>query len=141
VEELLVAVVADGFTLYCCGPKTAPNALVAFYEWDGCVDLLTIRDFDRVTMARVPTTRDAVDIFAPQGRGLGLRRSAATGTAGLARFGAPVASRRPYRRLPGASEPACSPRSATPDDDPIPVTGPHRGAGGPACDRDDDSRW
>jgi HD domain len=26
VEELLVEVVADGFTLFCCGPKTAPNA-------------------------------------------------------------------------------------------------------------------
>jgi hypothetical protein len=65
VEELLVAVVADGFTLYCCGPKTAPNALVASYEWDGYLDLLTIRDFSRVTTARVPT-RDTVEIFAPQ---------------------------------------------------------------------------
>ncbi len=24
VEQLLVDVVADGFTVYCCGPKTAP---------------------------------------------------------------------------------------------------------------------
>ncbi|MGH3936180.1 MAG: hypothetical protein ACRDS1_14585 [Pseudonocardiaceae bacterium] len=40
VEELLVDVVADGFALYCCGPKDAPNALVACYEWDhACVDL------------------------------------------------------------------------------------------------------
>ena len=29
VEELLVDVVADGFVVYCCGPKSAPNALVA----------------------------------------------------------------------------------------------------------------
>jgi hypothetical protein len=65
VEELLVDVAADGFMLYCCGPKTAPNALVAYYEWDHYVDLLTIRDFDRVTTARVPT-RDTVDIFAPE---------------------------------------------------------------------------
>ncbi len=65
VEELLVDVAADGFTLYCCGPKTAPHALVATYEFDLYVDLLTIRDFDRVTTARVPT-RDPVDIFAPQ---------------------------------------------------------------------------
>lgn len=67
VEELLGNVVADGFTLYCCGPKDAPNALVACYVWDhyACVDLLTIRDFDRVTTARVPT-RDTVDIFAPE---------------------------------------------------------------------------
>ncbi|MGH3570376.1 MAG: hypothetical protein ACRDUW_00855 [Pseudonocardiaceae bacterium] len=65
VEELLVEVAADGFTLYCCGPKTAPNALVACYEWNRHVDLLTVRDFDRVITARVPT-RDAVDIFAPE---------------------------------------------------------------------------
>jgi len=65
VEELLVDVVADGFVLYCCGPKTAPNAVVASYEWEHYVDLLTIRDFDRVTTARVPT-RGGVDIFAPE---------------------------------------------------------------------------
>src|SRR5262245_22001584 len=33
VEELLADVVADGFSVYCCGPKTAPHALVASYEW------------------------------------------------------------------------------------------------------------
>jgi len=65
VEELLVDVVTDGFTLYCCGPKLAPNALVAAYEWEQHVDLLTIRDFSRVTTARVPK-RGAVDIFAPE---------------------------------------------------------------------------
>jgi hypothetical protein len=66
VEELLVEVVDDGFVLYCCGPKAAPNALVAAYEWDGHVDLLTIRDFDRITTARVPTQGRMVDIFAPE---------------------------------------------------------------------------
>ncbi|HEX4100681.1 MAG TPA: hypothetical protein VHY21_09075 [Pseudonocardiaceae bacterium] len=65
VEELLLEVVADGFTVYCCGPKAAPNALVAAYEWDHHLDLLTIRDFTRVTTARVPK-RDTMDIFAPQ---------------------------------------------------------------------------
>ena len=65
VEELLVQVVADGFTLHCCGPKTAPHALVARYEWERHVDLLTIRDFDRVITARVPK-RDGMDIFAPE---------------------------------------------------------------------------
>jgi hypothetical protein len=65
VEELLVDVVTDGFTLYCCGPKLAPNALVAAYEWEEYVDLLTIRDFSRVTTARVPK-QGAVDIFAPE---------------------------------------------------------------------------
>ncbi|MGH3933890.1 MAG: hypothetical protein ACRDS1_02715 [Pseudonocardiaceae bacterium] len=65
VEELLVDVVGDGFMVYCCGPKAAPNALVACYEWDDCVDLLTVWDLDRVTTARVPT-RGRVDIFDPQ---------------------------------------------------------------------------
>ncbi|MGH4011291.1 MAG: hypothetical protein ACRDTH_24545 [Pseudonocardiaceae bacterium] len=65
VEELLVEVVAEGFVVYCCGPKTAPNALVACYEWKHCVDLITISDFNRVTTARVPA-RDKLDIFAPQ---------------------------------------------------------------------------
>jgi hypothetical protein len=65
VEELLVDVTADGFTLYCCGPKLAPNALVAAYEWERYVDLLTIQDFDRVITARVPK-RETVDIFAPE---------------------------------------------------------------------------
>jgi len=64
VEELLVDVAADGFTLYCCGPKLAPNALVAAYEWEQYVDLLTIRDFSRVTTARVP--KRAVEIFTPE---------------------------------------------------------------------------
>jgi hypothetical protein len=66
VEELLVEVVADGFTRYCCGPKAAPNALVAAYEWDHytCVDLLTIQDFERVITARMLTR--GVNIFAPE---------------------------------------------------------------------------
>ncbi|MGH3907538.1 MAG: hypothetical protein ACRDTE_25685 [Pseudonocardiaceae bacterium] len=54
VEELLLDVVTDGFVLYCCGRRADPAALVASYEWEHCVDLLTIRDFDRVTAARVP---------------------------------------------------------------------------------------
>jgi hypothetical protein len=33
VEQLLVDVVTDGITHYCCGPKAAPNALVACYAW------------------------------------------------------------------------------------------------------------
>lgn len=51
VEELLVDVVADGITLYCCGPKVAPNALVACYAWSHYVDLLIVRDFDQVITA------------------------------------------------------------------------------------------
>jgi hypothetical protein len=60
-------VVDDGFTLYCCGPTTAPYALVVSYEWDhSYVDLLTIRDFARVITARVPTSGLPVDIFDPE---------------------------------------------------------------------------
>lgn len=67
VEQLLLDVVADGFVLYCCGRRTEPTALVASYEWEHCVDLLTIRDFDRVTAARIPTPdRGQVDVFAPE---------------------------------------------------------------------------
>ena len=65
VEGLLLDVVADGFVVYCCGPKAAPNALVACYEWEHCIDLITIRDFGRITTARVPA-QGKVDIFAPE---------------------------------------------------------------------------
>jgi hypothetical protein len=65
VEGLLIDVVADGFAVYCCGPKAAPRALVACYEWPDWVDLLTIRDFDRIITARVPAQGRRVDIFDP----------------------------------------------------------------------------
>ncbi len=67
LERLLLDVVADGFVLYCCGPMAAPCALVASYEWEHCVDLVTIRCFDHVTTARVPVPLDGpVDVFAPE---------------------------------------------------------------------------
>ncbi len=66
VEELLVKVVTDGFTLYRCGPQEAPRALVACYAWAHYVDLLTVGDFARVVTARVPTLGLPVDIFAPE---------------------------------------------------------------------------
>jgi hypothetical protein len=66
IEELLVDVAADGFTLHCCGPKTAPNALVGSYEWAHYIDVLTIRNFDLVTTARLPKRGDRIDIFAPE---------------------------------------------------------------------------
>jgi hypothetical protein len=42
VERLLCEVVADGFVMYCCGPRAAP------------FDLVTIWCFDRISTARVP---------------------------------------------------------------------------------------
>lgn len=65
VEQLLLDVVADGFTLYCCGPRIAPTALAASYEWWDCVDHLTIRSCDRVAAARIPKL-GRVDVFAPE---------------------------------------------------------------------------
>jgi hypothetical protein len=65
VEKLLLDVIADGFSVYCCGDRVAPQALLACYEWDDYADLATIRDFDRVTTARV-SKRGTVDIFAPE---------------------------------------------------------------------------
>jgi len=66
VARLLLDVVADGFVLYCCGRRADPAALVASYEWPGHVDLVTIRDFDLITAARVPKPDSgAVDVFAP----------------------------------------------------------------------------
>ncbi|MGH3546545.1 MAG: hypothetical protein ACRDQU_00145 [Pseudonocardiaceae bacterium] len=65
VEQLLLDVVADGFTVYCCGPRTAPTALAAAYEWEQCIDLITIRSWDRVGAARVPKL-GRVDVFAPE---------------------------------------------------------------------------
>ncbi|MGH3795067.1 MAG: hypothetical protein ACRDSP_09270 [Pseudonocardiaceae bacterium] len=67
VAQLLREVVADGFVLYRCGDPAAPNALAASYQWPDCVDLVVIRDFDRVTAARVPTPHGGgVDVFAPE---------------------------------------------------------------------------
>lgn len=67
VEQLLVDVVADGFVVYCCGPRAAPWALLAAYRWDDYVDLVIIRRFDRIIAARVPAPRHAyIDVFDPK---------------------------------------------------------------------------
>jgi len=65
VEELLMAVVEDGFAVYCCGGRAEPTALVASYEWERCIDIVTIRGLDWVIAARVPR-RVELDIFAPE---------------------------------------------------------------------------
>lgn len=43
--------------------RDRPTALAASYEWEHCIDLVTIRDFDRITAARVPKGED---VFAPE---------------------------------------------------------------------------
>ncbi len=66
VQRLLLDVVADGFVVYCCGARSGPAALLASYEWEHYVDLVTIRDFDRqVIAARAPKHDSEVDVFAP----------------------------------------------------------------------------
>lgn len=67
VEQLLAEVVTDGFVIYCCGPRGAPRALVASYQWVGYVDVLSIRCFDRIITARVAAPQRAgIDVFDPK---------------------------------------------------------------------------
>jgi hypothetical protein len=67
VEQLLTEVVTDGFVVYCCGPRGAPRALVASYQWDDYVDVLSIRCFDRIITARVAAPqRTRIDVFDPK---------------------------------------------------------------------------
>ena len=65
IERLLLDVLADGFTVYCCGPRIAPAALAASYEWPNCVDHLTIRSWDRAVAARIPRL-GTVNVFEPE---------------------------------------------------------------------------
>jgi hypothetical protein len=39
---LFQALVNDGFTAYRCGPQDDPTALIAFYEWDDHIDVITV---------------------------------------------------------------------------------------------------
>jgi hypothetical protein len=67
VKLLLLDLVADGFVRYCCRPKTAPCAPLAFYQWENYVDLVTIRSFDRVTTAWIPARQHSrIDVFTPE---------------------------------------------------------------------------
>jgi hypothetical protein len=65
VEGLLTDLVDDGFALYCCGERAAPHALVASYDWQHYLDVVTIQNFDRIITARIPK-RDTLDLFAPE---------------------------------------------------------------------------
>lgn len=67
VERLLLDVVADGFVVYCCGPRAEPFGLVASYQWEDYVDLVTIRCVERVTAARIVVgPHGSIDVFAPE---------------------------------------------------------------------------
>ena len=64
IERLLLDVVADGFTVYCCGPRTAPTALAASYEWPDFIDHLAIRSWDQAAAARIPKLGE-INVFEP----------------------------------------------------------------------------
>jgi hypothetical protein len=133
VEELLVDVVADGFALFCCGPNAAPRALVASYKWPDWVDLLTVRDFDRVITARAPEQGGRVDIFDP-------------GIVAWAYEGPPQHAVRALLQLvhpehPEARRVAGSSDCATPNDDPTANPEPGRSAHSPSGHRDTYPWW
>jgi hypothetical protein len=141
VEKLLVNVVADGFTLFCCGPKAAPNGLVACYQWDRWVDLLTIRDFERVITARVPTRGGNVDIFAPEVVVWAYEGRPQHAVRAWLELVHPETSRCPHRGVSGAGGLARSPRPATPDDHQTAVTRAGWRAGRPAGLLDEHPSW
>jgi hypothetical protein len=64
-DELLSEFSRDGFSLYLCGGRTQPTAIVGVYEWEDYLDIVNIRGENRVTAARVPR-RENLDIFAPE---------------------------------------------------------------------------
>ncbi|GGS26372.1 MULTISPECIES: hypothetical protein [Actinokineospora] len=65
VDDLLRAVVADGFTVYLCGGQREPEAIVATYTWPDHVDFVVIKDRHDVAAARARCTPDW-DVFAPE---------------------------------------------------------------------------
>ncbi|MGH3797683.1 MAG: hypothetical protein ACRDSP_22665 [Pseudonocardiaceae bacterium] len=67
LRKLHTDIVGDGFVRYCCGPRTDPVLLLAYYEWPGFVDLVTIRNYERITAARILRQEGrSVDVFAPK---------------------------------------------------------------------------
>jgi hypothetical protein len=61
IEDLFRAVVNDGFTVYCCGLKDDPTALIAFYEWDDYVDVVTVPQEGPAAAARLARPVDVLD--------------------------------------------------------------------------------
>ncbi|SDH52590.1 hypothetical protein SAMN05192558_111238 [Actinokineospora alba] len=65
IDDLLRAVVADGFTVYLCGGSDSPEAIVATYAWENHVDYVVIKDAHDVTAARSRQVRDW-DVFTAE---------------------------------------------------------------------------
>ena len=64
VDDMLRQVVDDGFAFYVCGERFDSVVLVAAYHWEGYVDLLTITEPDRVTVAWA-VREPGFDVFNP----------------------------------------------------------------------------
>lgn len=61
VSALFQALVNDGFTAYCCGPKGDPTAVIAFYEWDYHVDVITVPQKGPAAAARLAKPAEVLD--------------------------------------------------------------------------------
>ncbi|MBM7769910.1 hypothetical protein JOD54_000114 [Actinokineospora baliensis] len=65
IDDLLRAVVADGFTVHLCGGADRPEAIVATYAWETHVDYVVIKDAHDVTAARSRLVPDW-DVFTAE---------------------------------------------------------------------------
>jgi hypothetical protein len=61
VEALFRALVNDGFTAYCCGPKDCPIAMISVYEWPTHLDVITMPQEGPAAAARLARPADALD--------------------------------------------------------------------------------
>lgn len=60
-QTLFEALVLDGFKRFCFGPEREPYALVASYEWDDYLDVITVRADGLTAAARLCKPADPLD--------------------------------------------------------------------------------
>ena len=53
IGSLFEALIGDGFTGYCCGPKDDPHVVIALYEWPEHVDVITMPQKGPAAAARL----------------------------------------------------------------------------------------
>jgi SnoaL-like domain len=53
IGGLVAALIDDGFTAYCCGPKEDPDAVIAVYEWPDHLDMVTMHREGHAVAARL----------------------------------------------------------------------------------------
>jgi SnoaL-like domain len=61
IEGLFEALIGDGFTAACCGPKDDPIAVIAFYEWRDHLDVITLPREGPAAAARLIKSADVRD--------------------------------------------------------------------------------